>query len=321
MPAEFEPIEAVWLTYPHESTTWPGCIDAARQQYDFFMSQVARFARVELIGPRWRFPTDDSWIRDYGPLFVITESGQLACHDFIFNAWGEKYDNFEDDDRIPQHIARQLDIPIWVHDMVLEGGSVDVNGLGTLLTTEQCLLNDNRNPHLMREEIEDHLRRTLCAHHVIWLPGGIDGDDTDGHVDDVARFANPTTILAVRALSDHPDHEMLERNFEVLRRSVDQDGHAFELMELPAVPPIVFDYPPDRYSQGGPCPLPASYANFLIVNDAVLVPTFDKQTDDAALDVIQRAFPRRHVVGVRSEWLVVGLGALHCLSMQQPKVL
>ncbi len=319
MPGEFEPIEAIWLTYPHNAETWPGCLDEARRQYDYFMATVARFADVQLTGKKHGLATNDSWIRDYGPLFVVDDEGRLACHDFIFNGWGGKYGaEYELDDVIPQRIAGRLEIRIWIHDLVLEGGSIDVNGRGTVLTTEQCLLNPNRNPTLDRAGIERVLAETVNAPHVIWLPGGIEGDDTDGHVDDVARFVSPRRIVAVRAPVGHPDHEALEANWAALERARDQAGEPFELIEVPAPQPVVYDFPPDRFGPGGESPCPASYANFLIVNEAVLVPTFGQPTDETALAVLRRVMPDRQVIAVRSEYLVVGLGALHCLSQQQP---
>lgn len=315
VPGEFEPINAVWLAYPTEPTTWPGCFDKAREQYDFFMSQVARFARVELVNTKHGWPTNDSWIRDYGPIFVVNEAGELACHDFVFNGWGGKYDGatrYVDDDVVPQRAARMLDIPIWVHDFVLEGGSVECNGAGTALTTEQCLLAPTRNPRLHPSEIGDKLSETLGVDRIVWLPGGIAGDDTDGHIDDLARFVSPDCIVAIRAPQDHPDHEVLERNWAVL------ESTEFDLVELPVPEPVYYDYPADDWGEAERRITPASYANFLIVNEAVLVPVFGRPTDDVACRAIESALPGRMVIAVPAEFLVVGLGALHCLSQHQP---
>jgi len=321
MPGEFEPVEAVWLTYPHNAETWPGCMDEARQQYDFFMSQVARFADVQLTGKRHGLTTNDAWIRDYGPIFVVNDAGDLACHDFVFNGWGGKYgDGYGDDDCVPQHVARLLDIPVWIHDLVLEGGSIDVNGMGTVMTTEQCLLNPNRNPQCTRKQIEQQLHDALGTRHVIWLPGGIEGDDTDGHIDDVARFIAPDTVVAVRAPEDHPDHATLERNWQALQQGRDQDGQPPQLIALPAPSPMQYDYPPDRFGPGGVALLPASYANFVITNNAVFVPTFSQPTDDEALRILDDALAQHSIIGIRSEHLIVGMGALHCLTQQQPRV-
>jgi agmatine deiminase len=321
MPGEFEPLEAVWLTYPHNPETWPGCLERAQAQYEFFIEELARFTRVQLINRQHGLATDDSWVRDYGPIFVVNDQGSLALHDFAFNGWGGKYGGeYSHDDLIPQHIARLLNLPLWVHDLLLEGGSIDVNGKGTVLTTRQCLLNPNRNNHLTLPQIEHHLHAALGTRHIIWLPGGIVGDDTDGHIDDVARFVAPGAVVAIRAPKDHPDHEPLEANWNALKQAVDQDGQPLELFELPVPEPILYDFPPDRFGPGGLGPVPASYANFLIVNEAVLVPTFGRPSDDIALKTIERALPGRTAIGIRSEWLVVGLGALHCLSQQQPRV-
>ncbi len=315
MPGEFEPIDAVWLAYPTEPTTWPGCFDKACEQYNFFMSQVARFARVELVNTKHGWPTNDSWIRDYGPIFVRNDRGDLACHDFVFNGWGGKYDGdvrYADDDVVPQRAAHMLDIPIWIHDFVLEGGSVEPNGVGTLLTTEQCLLAESRNPDRARSQIEQKLRDTLGVTDIVWLPGGIAGDDTDGHIDDLARFVSPDTVAAIRAPKDHPDHDVLERNWTVL------ESTGFDLVELPVPEPLFYDYPADAWGEAERRITPASYANFLIVNEAVLVPVFGRSTDDPACRAIESALPGRMIIPIPAASLVVGLGALHCLSQHQP---
>ncbi|MEX1016197.1 MAG: agmatine deiminase family protein [Phycisphaeraceae bacterium] len=317
MPAEWEPHSAVWLTPPHNVETWPLVMDRAVQQFEAWVDMLRCCVPV-CTTQAMQIPTNDSWIRDYGPIFVINRQGDLAAHDFHFNGWGGKYEQRDRDDVVPQHIARQLGLPLWVHDLVLEGGSIDVNGQGTLLTTEQCLLNPNRNPHLSRQQIEARLHETLGTTHVIWLPGGIEGDDTDGHIDDIARFIAPDTVAALRAPQHHPDHAMLERNWQVLRQARGQNGRPFTLVELPVPDPIHFDYPADRFGPGGPAPLPASHANFLITNGTVFVPTFGQPSDDAALRTLEQAMPGYTILGVRSEWLIVGLGALHCLSQQQP---
>jgi agmatine deiminase len=319
MPAEWEPLDRVWLTYPHNPYTWPTVLDKAKSQYDAFLAALGKFT-TPYTTQTLELATNDSWIRDYGPIFVVNDKGGLACHDFIFNCWGGKYDEHDLDNVIPQHIARQLNIPIWVHDVVMEGGGLDVNGRGTLLTTEQCLLNENRNPHLTRQQIEQVLADALNVRQFIWLPGGIEGDDTDGHIDDVARFIAPDTVAAVRPPAGHPDHHVLEQNWQILARSRDQDGNLLNLVELPAPDPIYFDYPADEYSDGGRRQIPASYANFLIANGGVLAPIFGQKHDDAALRSLERAMPRHQIVPIRAEWLVVGLGTLHCMSQQQPRV-
>lgn len=324
MPGEFEPVDAVWVTPPHNTETWPGCFDEAVAQHAKFVDAMRKVVRVETIGPGrvHDWPSNDSWARDYGPLFVVgPERGDLACHDFVFNGWGGKYNaEYADDDVVPRRVAELLDLPIWVHDLVLEGGSVDFNGCGTVLTTEQCLLNENRNKHLTREQIARVLADCFASPHVVWLPGGIIGDDTDGHIDDIARFVSPTLIVANRAPDTHADHEMLAANLRVLREARDQNGHKFDIAELPVPDPILYNFPPDRFGPGGPGPVPASYANFLIVNDHVFVPVFGQPNDEDACEVIESA-TEKTIVPIRAEHLVVGLGALHCLSMQQPKAL
>lgn len=327
MPAEWEPQSAVWVTRPHNVETWPVVMERALEQFDAWIDQLRRHVPV-CVTQSLNIPTNDSWIRDYGPIFVVKDrpatSGSatplLAMHDFHFNAWGAKYELRELDDLLPQHVAHQLNLPIWVHDLVLEGGSIEVNGRGTLLTTEQCLLNPNRNPALSRRQIEAALSAALNTPNIIWLPGGIEGDDTDGHIDDIARFVNPTTIAAIRAPKNHPDHDMLERNWQALQAARDEQGGRFTLIPLPVPDPITFNYPPDRFGPGGESPLPASYANFLITNEAVFVPVFGQPNDEPALKALEQACPEHAIIPVRSEWLVVGLGALHCLSQQQPAV-
>ena len=341
VPGEFEPVDAVWLTYLHNRDTWPNCFDKACAQYDQFIQQASRFTNVNVIGRDFNWKTNDSWVRDYGPIFVVKDEGTeggsatatsqsdptphlLACHDFTFNGCGGKYDTDDYqpqiDDVIPRLIARHLNIPIWCHDLILEGGSIDVNGRGSVLTTEQCLLNVNRNSKLSRAQIEQSLHEALGTRHIIWLPGGIEGDDTDGHIDDVARFINPTTIAMIRAPRDNPDHEMLERNWAALSTAKDQDGNAINLVALPVPEPRFYDYPPIGNDEGGRYQLPMSHANFLILNEGVLVHTFGQRSDEQAIAALQQAMPQHTIVGVRCEHLVVGFGAMHCLSMQQPRV-
>lgn len=318
MPAEWSALSAVWLVEPHNVETWPGCLDKARAQFHAWAQALADHVQV-ITTQRLGIATNDSWIRDFGPIFVKHRTtGELAAHDFHFNGWGGKYEKRERDDLVPQHIARHLDIGLYVHDMVLEGGSIEVNGRGSVMTTSQCLLNANRNPHLSQQQITERLHAALATRHIIWLPGGIVGDDTDGHVDDIARFVNPTTVVAVRAEPGHPDHAMLQRNWSALEQARDQDDQPLELLALPAPQPIYYDYPADRFGPGGRAAVPASYANFLFANDALFVPTFGQATDDQALGTLDQALPNHTIIPVRAEWLVVGLGALHCLSMQQP---
>ncbi len=317
LPAEWEPIDRVWVTRPHNRDTWPGCLDAAQQQFDGLVQAMRSHVRVCETGSLG-IATNDSWIRDYGPIFVTHPAGRLACHSFAFNCWGDKYQPYDDDNQVPPRIASRLQIPMWQHEMVLEGGSIEVNGAGTVMTTRQCLLNPNRNPALSQDDLEQRLHDALGTHHVIWLPGGIRGDDTDGHIDDVARFVGPNTVAAVRTQHPHPDAETLEHNWRALEQARDQDGRRLQLVELPVPDPICYDFPPEGETPGGPQPLPASYANFLITNQAVFVPTFGQHHDDVALRRLEQAMPGYQAIGVRCDRLIVGLGAIHCLTMQQP---
>jgi agmatine deiminase len=254
----------------------------------------------------------DIWFRDYGPIFVVNPiKKQLAMTKWIFNAWGDKYETLRKDNQVPYTMNRILQLPSFEGGIVLEGGSIDGNGKGTLLTTEQCLLNKNRNPSLRKEEIEQRLRDFLGARHFIWLKEGIQGDDTDGHIDDIARFVNPTTVLcAYQEGVQDPDHAVLRRNYEILQGAKDQDGNPLQVIPLP-VPGWVGD------KEGR---LPASYANFYIGNTKVLVPLFGTEADAEALKVVQSAFPDRKVVGINALALVYGLGTFHCMTQQQPAI-
>ena len=349
MPAEFEPVECVWVVPPHNDETWPGCFEAAQAQHADWVDLMRPYVEVRTPGSL-AIDTNDSWIRDFGPLFVVRERREeedrgsrdkasqhrkepdtrsspsildpLAAHDFHFNSWGAKYESQRPlDDVVPQHIANKLGLPLWVHDFVLEGGSIDVNGKGTVLTTQQCLFNSNRNPWAPAEVIESTLHEALGTSHIVWLPGGIAGDDTDGHIDDVARFVSPDCVAIVVAPEGHADYETTQRNLEALKQAKDQDGQPLHIVGLPTPEPIIYDFPDlPSVETPGPAPVPASYANFLIANDAVFVPAFGQDTDDVACGVLEKVLPGRSVMPVRAEDLIVGLGALHCLSMQQPAV-
>jgi len=253
----------------------------------------------------------DVWFRDYGPTFVANrETGSLAMVHWIFNAWGEKYPELMRDTRIPLTMNRDMALPVFTPGIVMEGGSIEVNGRGTVITTEACLLNPNRNPDLSREDIEAYLEAYIGAGHVIWLKEGIAGDDTDGHIDDIARFVDPTTVLcALEENEDDVNYAPLKENYEILKRSTDQDGTPLTVIPLP-MPGAV----------GGEDRLPASYANFYIGNTIVLVPVFGHPNDEVALARIRQAFPDREVVGIDCTAMVPGFGAIHCISQQQPSV-
>jgi agmatine deiminase len=260
-----------------------------------------------------RVPTQDAWIRDYGPIVVAQGRGRSRARlalDFTFNAWGGKYAELLPDDGIPARVAPIHGLPTRRAGIVLEGGSIETNGRGTLLTTTQCLLHPNRNPHLVREEIELHLREWLGVTHVLWLDEGIAGDDTDGHVDDITRFVDARTVVtAVEEDPSDPNHAPLADNRRRLEAMADQDGRPLEVVALP-MPEPVFDADGRR--------LPASYANYYVANRAVAVPVFGQRRDARALRILKRLFPGRDVVPVRCERVVEGLGALHCLSQQLP---
>ena len=365
MPAEWEPQEAVWVVPPHNPETWPGCLDEAQAQHAAWVDAMRSRGTTVRTLAEVEAATDDSWVRDFGPIFVVggsdgatkrrSDGGKkrrsdgadveratvsppipsspihhfttsplppLALHDFCFNGWGGKYETRDRDDLAPQHIARALRLPLWIHDTVLEGGSIDVNGTGSVLTTQQCLLNPNRNPDLTRDDIERVLGGALAVSNVIWLPGGIVGDDTDGHIDDLARFVSRDTVVAVGPPleSDHPDAAVLRENLAALKNARDEHGRHLTVIELPAAELMHYDFPPDRFGPGGRHPVPCSYANFLISNGAVYLPAFGSPRDDQAARVLEAAMPGYEIVPLRADRLVVGLGAFHCLSQQQPAV-
>jgi agmatine deiminase len=335
MPAEWERHEAIWLAWPYDLDSFPD-IEKVEDAYVSIIKAIHRFETVNLLVKdelmldrvvatlkkasvdlkKVRFHVvsyADVWFRDYGPTFVVTrekEQNRLAMVTWIFNAWGEKYPELMGDSRIPCQINDDLKVECFMPGIVLEGGSVDVNGEGTVLTTEQCLLNKNRNPSLGKQEIETYLKEYLGARKVIWLKQGIAGDDTDGHVDDVARFVNLTTVLC--AFEDDPEDEnylALKENYEFLSKESDQDGNPLKVIKLPM---------PGRVGAGRR--LPASYANFYIGNEVVLVPIFGHKNDRKALKIIQEVFPDRKVVGIHCREMVQGLGTIHCISQQQPAV-
>jgi agmatine deiminase len=330
MPAEWEAQEGVWLTWPHNPLTWPGGMLAQVQQgYIEIIEALHTAQKVHLLVKDSRaesevrlalerkdvalsqilfvrIAAEDSWIRDYGPTFVInSDQHRLAMVKWTFNAWGNKYDDLIADDRIPGELNKQLGLPIFQSGIVLEGGSIEVNGAGSVLTTEQCLLNRNRNPHLDRGQIEEYLKEYLNVSTVLWLREGIAGDDTDGHIDDIARFVSADTVLcAFEDDSADENHGILKDNYERLNR------FGLKVVKLPMP-----GYIGDRHAR-----LPASYANFYIGNATVVVPTFGHKNDRRALDIIQECFPSRRVIGVESKAMVHGLGTVHCCSQQQPQI-
>lgn len=335
MPAEWEPHEAVWISWPHNANTFPD-IPAVEQAYYEFIRQVHGSEKVEVFVPsaivhrrvRARLREmnvsleqvtlhtneySDVWIRDYGPTFVVSRAlGKMAMVRWNFNAWGGKYDDQVRDGKMPQVMNRRLGLPLFEPGIVLEGGSIDTNGRGTVLTTRACLLNPNRNPSLSADEIEEKLREFLGIEHVIWLNDGIAGDDTDGHVDDIARFVGPSTVVCAYE-SDITDenYTALHDNYEILRQSCDQEGRPLTVVKLP-MPKKVTDSDGQRY--------PASYTNFYIGNAVVVVPLFADPNDTMALRIIEGLFPARSVVGINARAMVEGFGTFHCGTQQQPKI-
>ena len=310
-PAEFEPSDALWLTYPHNTDTWPNCFGKACAQYEEFIKQASRFVKVNVIGHGHEFDweTNDSWVRDYGPIFVVKPGARALC-DFRFDNWGRKYPGWELDDAVPRHVEKLLGLPRFASEVVLEGGSIDGDGQGTVLTTESCLLNPNRGAGRSREALERLLADFLGARRVLWLGDGIEGDDTDGHIDDLARFVDERTIvIGMEDDTRDPNYRVLRANRRLLDGARDQAGRPFEIVELPMPRPVAW--------QG--TRLPATYMNFLFVNGGLLVPTFGQPARDRkALAMLQRLMPRRKVVGVDCRALIWGLGAIHCLTQQQP---
>jgi agmatine deiminase len=332
-PAEWERQEAVWLSWPRNRETWPGKFRPIPAKFAEIAAQISRREKVRINLARAGWPrarallaragadgarveffdhaTNDAWCRDHGPIFVRRgTTGEIAVTDWKYNAWGGKYPPYDRDNRIPSRIARALGLRRFAGGMVLEGGSIDGNGEGLLLTTEACLLNRNRNPQLTRAQIEGRLRDYLGIRTVLWLGDGILGDDTDGHVDDLARFFRADGIVtAVEANPRDGNYPALRDNLERLRALRTPAGRKFTVAELPM--------PAPSFYRGRR--LPASYANFLIINDAVLLPTFRQpRRDRAAAEVLAACFPGREIVPIDCLDLVWGLGTLHCISQQQP---
>jgi agmatine deiminase len=343
MPAEWERHEATWLAWPHNPEDWPGKFLAipwvyaeivrllsARETVHILVDDAKAQQRATSILERaganldqvsfhvW--PTNRVWMRDSGPIFVRNLQGKVAITNWHFNAWA-KYPDWPLDDQVPGRVTELLGLPSWQptielengakHRLVLEGGSIDTNGEGILLTTEECLLSEvqQRNPGVSRVKLEQVFHDYLGMEQVIWLDRGVAGDDTHGHVDDITRFVAPTTIVtAVEPNTSDPNHEPLEENLVRLKAARTLDGRQFTLVELPLPRPVVF-----RGQR-----LPASYANFYIANGLVLVPTFNDPNDRVALTILADLFPGREVIGIHAVDLVWGLGTLHCMTQQQP---
>jgi agmatine deiminase len=337
MPAEWELHRGTWLSWPHKEASWPGKFDPVPRIFAQMVRHLADHEEVHInvAGPAMEQdvrrlladeaagsgnvyfhynPTNDAWCRDHGPIFVQRHDQNCwseAIIDWGFNAWGGKYPPYDLDDVVPTRIGEELGLPVFHPGIVIEGGSIDINGRGTLLTTEACLLNPNRNPGLDRSQIEWYLRSNLGVSHILWLGDGIVGDDTDGHVDDLTRFVDPTTVVTV--VEDNPadeNYEALQSNLERLNRMSDQDGHPLRIVTLPM--------PAALWHEGQR--LPASYANFYIANGIVLLPTYDPSRDEEARATLQQLFPDREVIGIDCTDLVWGLGAFHCITQQWPSL-
>jgi agmatine deiminase len=342
MPAEWEPHTATWLAWPHEKTDWPEKFAPIPWVYADIVRHLSQVERVRILVQNseaerkilrilqqagvnlpavdfFRVPTNRGWIRDFGPIFVRARTdrsaNKIAVTDWHFNAWA-KYDDWKKDDAANRKLASTLKWQVWQPShkrrrIVLEGGSIDVNGLGAMLTTEECLLSplQARNPGVSRKQLERIFRDFLGVTHVLWLKDGITGDDTHGHVDDLARFVNPNTVVcAIENDPSETNYQPLQENLALLREMKDQGGQSLRVETLPMPSPVYFD------GQR----LPASYANFYIANQVVLVPTFNDPQDALALTKIAELFPDRKVIGIASLDLVLGLGTIHCMTQQEP---
>src|ERR1700744_1317451 len=334
-PAEWHAHTATWLSWPHKEDSWPGKIGMIYNRYAEFIKvvaegelvrinvkdeQMAAFAKQQLhvAGADmskiefYQFPTNDAWCRDHGPAFLINpETKQKVIIDWGYNAWGGKYPPFDLDDVIPTKIAERFNLPVYHPGIVMEGGSVDFNGNGTILTTTACLLNKNRNPQLNQQQIEEYLQNYYGAEQILWLGDGIVGDDTDGHIDDITRFVNEDTVVTViEENKNDENYHILQENLQTLKTMRLLNGKQLNTIELPMPDPVYYD------GQR----LPASYANFYIANASVIVPTYRCANDDRALDILQQCFSDRKVVGIDSTDIIWGLGSFHCLSQQEPAV-
>jgi agmatine deiminase len=334
-PAEWHQHKATWLSWPHKEESWPGKLPTIYPKYCEFIKVLtegelvrinvkdelmAAFAKQQLMlidtdltkVEFFEFGTNDAWCRDHGPAFLINPTTkQKVIVDWGYNAWGDKYPPFDLDDVIPTKIGKHYGIDVFHPGIVMEGGSVDFNGAGTILTSRACLLNPNRNPHLNQQQIEEYLYNYYGADQILWVGDGIIGDDTDGHIDDITRFVNEDTVVTViEENKTDENYHILQENLAELKTMRLLNGKQLNIIELPMPDPVIYD---DQR-------LPASYANFYIGNAAVVVPTYRCDKDDKALEILQGCFPDRKVVGIDSTDIIWGLGSFHCLSQQEPEV-
>jgi agmatine deiminase len=333
MPAEWEPHAATWLSWPRrEGISFPGsfervlpalramveslieseqvCINVCNGAHEAEAREVLRGLSMDRI-TFYTIPTNEPWCRDHGPIFLTRDTDpKLAVVDWDYNAWGGKYPPCDLDEVVPTRVAEILKLPVFYPRMILEGGSIDVNGAGALLTSESCLLNKNRNPDFSRAEIEQHLRDYLGVSEILWLGEGIEGDDTDGHIDDLSRFvAEKTVVTVVEEDREDANYKPLQQNLARLRE-MKIDGSKIDVVTMPMPKKIVRE----------DLRLPASYANFYIANSVVLLPTFADPNDEIALSTLQKLFPNRRVIGIDCRELIWGLGTFHCLTQQQPAI-
>jgi agmatine deiminase len=326
--------EATWLSWPQNIETWPdGLLAETEAEYSRFVKAIADGEQVYVNAEKslhqhiydvlrnngvdtdrvmlFDHKTNDAWCRDHGPDFVFNnDTKKVEILNWGYNAWGGKYPPYQDDDQIPAQIGKAFDMKVQTPGMILEGGSVELNGEGDLLTTKSCLLHKNRNPQLTQIQIEEQLKFFFGVQHMIWLEEGIEGDDTDGHIDDITRFVNPTTVVTCREKNrDDPNYDILEKNYRLLQNTKLMSGKQLEVIDLPM--------PTAIYLKG--IRLPGSYANFYICNAGVIVPIFEVKEDDQALGILREAFPTKKVIGLPAKSIIFGLGAFHCLSKQQPQ--
>lgn len=335
-PAEFAPHDATWLSWPHKEASWPGKIETIYPHYIEFIKYLSFSERVfininneemknialkmiERSGADltkikfFEHPTNDAWCRDHGPAFLINPNAEhkKIIVDWGYNAWGNKYPPFDLDDVVPTLIANQYGIPVYHPGIVMEGGSVEFNGKGTLMTSTACLLNENRNPHLNQSQIEEYLIQFYGVDQILWIDEGIVGDDTDGHIDDTVRFVNDDTVITVvEEDKNDENYERLQNNLQQLKQMRLLNGKQLNIIEIPMPDEVIYQ---DQR-------LPASYANFYISNKYVIVPTFRSGKDERVLRIIQESFPERVTIGINSTDIIWGLGSFHCLSQQEPAV-
>ncbi|MBK6993357.1 MAG: agmatine deiminase family protein [Chitinophagaceae bacterium] len=335
-PAEFAQHVATWLSWPHKEASWPGKINTIYPSYSKFIKELTKgeLVRINVADEAMKasaishlqkedvdlskvefffHPTNDAWCRDHGPAFLINPSAEQkkVIVDWGYNAWGNKYPPFDLDDVVPTLIGNHLNIPVFNPGIVMEGGSVEFNGAGTVMTSTACLLNPNRNPHLNQQQIEEYLCNYYGMEQVLWVDEGIIGDDTDGHIDDTVRFVNEDTVITVIEEDNNDEnYEVLQHNLKQLKAMRLLNGKQLNIIELPMPEKLIYD---DQR-------LPCSYANFYIANKSVIVPVFQSDRDEKALQIIQDCFPDRNVVGIDSLDIIWGLGSFHCLSQQEPIV-